>query len=66
MHLLLLLHGICALQRRSNAGGPFVYMLLYAVAVLMLIQELADCDKWNQNWYAKCAAKLTRLRVLVW
>ena len=46
-----------------------IIMLLYAIAVLLLIQELADCDKWNQNWYANdfnCAAKLTRLRVLVW
>ena len=42
-------------------------MMLYVVAVLPLIEALADHDKYEQNWYADdptCAAKLPVLRVV--
>ena len=38
--------------------------MLYAIAVLPLIQALMNHEKWDQNWYADdsaCAAKLPRL-----
>ena len=42
-------------------GDPFS-MLMYAIAVLPLIQSLVDRDKWDQNWYADDSARLPRLR----
>lgn len=39
-------------------------MLMYAIAVLPLIQALVNREKWDQNWYtddSACAAKLPRL-----
>ena len=40
-------------------------MMMYAIAVLPLIQVLVDRGKWDQNWYADdsaCSAELPRLR----
>ena len=53
------------LSKEGVTQGDPLSMLMYAIAVLSLIQALADHDKWDQNWYADdsvCAAKLTRLR----
>ena len=39
-------------------------MLMFAIAVVPLIQALVNREKWDQNWYADdsaCAAKLPRL-----
>ena len=41
-----------------------MFMMIYAIAVLPLIQALADQDKLIQNWYADDStycAKLSRL-----
>ena len=62
---------VCSWQRGSNTRGPLVTqgdplsMMMYAIAVLPLIQALVDQDKWDQNWYADysvCSAELPRLR----
>ena len=52
-------------SKEGVTQGDPLSMLLYAVAVLPLIQALEDREKWIQNWYADdsaCAAGLPRLR----
>ena len=53
------------LSREGVTQGDPLSMLMYAVAILPLIQALASHNKWSQNWYADdsaCAAKIHRLR----
>ena len=62
----LVLHGTSeyVLSKEGVTQGDPLSMLLYAIAVLPLIQALVNRKKWDQNWYANdsaCAAKTVRV-----
>ena len=51
-------------SKEGVTQGDPLSMMMYAVAVLPLIRELVERDKWDQNWYADdsaCFATLPRL-----
>ena len=63
----LVVHGTpeFVLSKEGVTQGDPLSMMMYAIAVLPLIQALVDRDKWDQNWYADdsaCSAELPRLR----
>ena len=63
----LVLHGAPenVLSREGVTQGDPLSMMMYAIAVLPLVQSLINRDKWDQNWYADdsaCSAKLPKIR----